>query len=369
MKSIKQIIVLGSGASKSEGAPLQNELFYDFFEYYKDTILDWVKTHRRTKTEKHEYLLYKFFKDFWGYDIENIETQKEMFPTFEECVGILDLASTHEESFKNYEHEKINKTRKALILLMAIVINNKLGSRPTQITPHQKLIQRLIEEGNLKKTAFISLNYDILLDNSLTKLYPDFHLDYGIDFINFERSNDWARPDKEKAVLLLKPHGSFNWLFCPTCNNLELTPGMKEKVRKALLGTEKCECGTPLDSVIIPPTFYKDLSNPFIQNIFFKTDQTLRQVDKIFFCGYSFPDADLHIKYHLKRAELFAEKTPEIYVINKEENEDWEQWRGRKEGIETQFKRFFKNKDKVHVKDLSFKEFAENGVDINSRYD
>jgi len=33
--SVKDVVILGAGASKSERAPLQNELFKEFFEYYK----------------------------------------------------------------------------------------------------------------------------------------------------------------------------------------------------------------------------------------------------------------------------------------------------------------------------------------------
>jgi len=65
----------------------------------------------------------------------------------------------------------------------------------------------------------------------LTKLYPDYHLDYGIDFVNFERINDWKRPHKNKAVVLLKIHGSLNWLYCPTCNHIELTPKEKGAIK------------------------------------------------------------------------------------------------------------------------------------------
>jgi len=35
MRSIKQIIILGAGASKSEDAPLQSELFEEYFKHYR----------------------------------------------------------------------------------------------------------------------------------------------------------------------------------------------------------------------------------------------------------------------------------------------------------------------------------------------
>ena len=53
-------------------------------------------------------------------------------------------------------------------------------------------------------------------DNRLTELYPDYHLDYGIDFINyaeadeakrngtFNEDNYWSRPDPMKDIKLFK---------------------------------------------------------------------------------------------------------------------------------------------------------------------
>lgn len=69
-----------------------------------------------------------------------------------------------------------------LIFLIAKVLDEKLREK---IVYHKKLVERLKEEGKLTQTAFISLNYDIIIDNILTGLYPDFHINYRIEFINF----------------------------------------------------------------------------------------------------------------------------------------------------------------------------------------
>jgi len=345
--NIKDIVILGAGASKSDGAPLQKELFKEFFDYYRRILKDKVWT----LSEKQEQILIDFFKEFWGIDINNYQNQDVEFPTFEECLGVLDLAYFRGESLKGCTEEKINEVRNALIFLIAKILDEKLRRETIH---HKALVTRIKNEEKLKQTAFISLNYDIIIDNALIEPYPDHHLDYGIDFVNFERRNDWKRPIKNKSVLLLKIHGSLNWLYCPTCNHMELTPEKKRAV-KAFYKTENCKlCETPMKPVIIPPTFYKDVSNPFLQEIFLKTDKVLRDIERIFICGYSFPDADMHIKYLLKRAEKFRSETPEIYVINNQQQNNDEKQR---------FMRFFKEKEKVHYTDLSFEEFATKGVE------
>ena len=114
--------------------------------------------------------------------------------------------------------------------------------------------------------------------------------------------------------------------------------------------------------IIIPPTFYKEMSNPFIQQVYLKTEKILRQAKRIYICGYSLPDADMHISYLLKKAEMFNKKTPEIVVINKNPKLNKGRQKVQIEKDKERFRRFFREKEKVSVLDKSFKDFAEGGL-------
>jgi len=46
------------------------------------------------------------------------------------------------------------------------------------------------------------------------------------------------------------------------------------------------------------------MSNIYLGVVWNQAFRALRDADRIIFCGYSFPDADMHIKYLLKRAQL-----------------------------------------------------------------
>jgi hypothetical protein len=148
--------------------------------------------------------------------------------------------------------------------------------------------------------VFVSTNYDILIDNAVTEQYKnDIDLYYGVEFRNLEWPNDWRRPRIEKRVQLIKPHGSLNWLFCPTCDELEITPKEKGVVTRLIseFADRKCsECRSVYSPLIVPPTFYKDLDNVFLSSIWNRTNVALRKVKHLVFCGYSFPDADILIK-------------------------------------------------------------------------
>jgi hypothetical protein len=58
------------------------------------------------------------------------------------------------------------------------------------------------------------------------------------------------------------------------------------------------------------------LNNVFLSSIWSRTDGALRKVKHIAFCGYSFPDADIHIKYLLKRAQTNRDTPLRVTVVN-----------------------------------------------------
>ena len=341
--TLEDVIFLGAGASASDGAPVQNELFRSYFSnHYNDDLSNSLK---------------EFFRDFFG--INPDKNANENFPTFEEVLGILELSISRNESFRKYpivpSNPKVQEVREQLIFLIAKILRQKLRFGREN---HDKLINRLIAERRIKKTAFISLNYDILIDNAITEKHDQVDLDYGVTFTNFSKKGDWHKPRHNKKTLLLKLHGSLNWLYCPTCISLTITP--KEKSVSTIAERPKeCEkCHTNMIPIIIPPTFFKVMSNYFLQQIWRSAEIALSKTKRIIFCGYSFPDADIHIKYLLKRVEVNKGNTPEIFIVNNHE--------GKRADIkmeeELRYKRFFANSSRVKYLDLSFEEFCEKGI-------
>jgi len=220
----------------------------------------------------------------------------------------------------------------------------------------------------LQNSAFISLNYDILIDNALTLFYNEVDVDYGIHFTDFDKAESlmyqddneiWKMPRKDRSIFLLKPHGSLNWLYCPTCLKVSLFP-LEKKVSKLKWEPGECvceKCKTLQVPILIPPTFFKVMSNYFLQQVWRLSEEKVLNADRIIFCGYSFPDADLHIKYLLKRAEINSDLLKEVYIVNehkekKNEERDLEKWR---------YQRFFHcGKTQVRYTDISFEEYANN---------
>ncbi len=349
---VEDIIFLGAGASRAEGAPLQADLFKEYFKLCKPTL----------DSRPGEKTLYnrmrKFFSDFFGININIDNLDKVSFPTFEEALGILEIAIRREELFRGWisasanSDIKIQRYRQSLIYLIGTVLERALRGKATY---HRRLVQQLQNQKRLIQTAFISVNYEILIDNAIME---SEHIDYGVPTLKSQNpySEHLMIPNKE-PICVYKLHGSLNWLYCPTCISLTITPFTKsgaELVHESKL----CEkCMSKVVPIIVPPTFFKVMSNHFLEQIWYKTDELLRTARRIIFCGYSFPDADIHIRYLLKRAELYQTRGLEIYVINYHNSKTVEEARNEV----NRYKRFFKNKGSVHYLQGSFEQFCESG--------
>lgn len=363
----KTAIFLGAGASAAEGAPIQSQLFRDYFESVKDEKI--VKAADNSPLQMKKELM-EFFRVIFDINIDgNRQNLKKVnFPTFEEALGVLDLAELRRETLRKFNLEalgpygnRIRLVRQFLVLAMAKVIADKLN-RGNQL--HKPLAKKLAAGGLLKDTVFISTNYDILIDNALLALdeaRPGRLIDYGVDFTNFDEGtrweDRWERPGA-KAVGLYKLHGSLNWLYCPTCNTLTLTPGVKGVIRLITdVSATTCRfCKSPMTPIIVPPTFYKDMSRVFLSVVWNKAETALRSVGHIIFCGYSFPDADIHIKYLIKRLQTNRAnpRSLRFTVINHYAGKDEKQAGDEK----SRYERFLG--DKVTYTASSFADFAAN---------
>ena len=315
-----------------------------------------------------------FFLEFFGIDTDKRDHEYTLFPTFEEILGILEIAVTEEESFRNWgtspfadaqEKPRVQHMHELLIFLIAETLDLTLqGGRPH----HEKLLAELAHLNRLQHVTFISLNYDILMDNAILDLHPMWDIDYLVDFSNVKMGNDmqnstWHAPRSDRALRLLKLHGSLNWLFCPTCRDLTLTPKQKGICELKWKPAECCcrKCDTLAVPIVIPPTYLKVLSNLYLRQIWHAAEQELIAAERIVFCGYSFPDADIHIRYLLKRAEMNrTNPPPQVFIVNNYHKKA----SGECDVERNRYLRFFRHKEQVHWTNLSFQEFAADPQNI-----
>jgi hypothetical protein len=393
---MKTAIFLGAGASSEDGAPLQSEIFNKYFTG--------LRKDGYPRGEDEERALIKYFQKMFGIDVTACDSST-IFPTFEEAMGILDLAVIRNEIYKGFTNQETRSLREYLVKLMTRVIGDELGEpwQPEELNDlnepdefnkpndpnkseepnepsesqktqklnksqkpnepkllkdhHKQLVHNLMMKDKLRETVFVSTNYDILIDNALALHSEEFDLDYGIDFVNVTDRNTDINTDKytgkkrlqpEQSVKLYKFHGSLNWLYCPACNTIELTPFEEAAARSTICHL----CGSEFSTLIVPPTYFKSLTNVYLGMVWIKAELALRKVQHLIFCGYSFTDVDMHIKYLIKRVQNYREKDLLITVINNYNGKTDES----KEAEKNRFQRFLSKR--VDYTDICFGEFA-----------
>lgn len=347
-------IIFGAGASCSEGAPKQSDLFRSYFSSAN-------RKAAYSPTLEIDRELATFFAELFGIDVDDGFTRD--FPTFEEVLGVLELADLREEGFKGFDvsgfckegASRIRSLRSYLVLLIAAALDEALRQEGKY---HNELMYTIMRCCDISLCDFISLNYDILLDNALIRLKESTNvdLDYGIEFSNFARPGQWSRPDPNHKLNLFKLHGSLNWLFCSVCGSMTLTP--KEKgVCNLIVNPGLCvcpECRSMSVPIIIPPTYFKVLSNLYLQEVWRGAEKAMAAASTWIVCGYSFPDADIHVKYLMKRAEVNKPRPRRVFVCNGDRAKD----SAAAKAEEQRFKRFFGSLTEVTYSKLSFEQFV-----------
>lgn len=328
------VFVFGAGASKAESAPATSQLLPEAFE---------VLTHEAKVDHLKTYI-----HDFYHTNKQD----PDLIPSFEDILGLLDVALQRQECFsEKWNREEIPKLKEDLLYTVCNILHEKL-KRKGKI--HRTFINNLYSDKNEipSKYVFLSLNYDILLDNALAELRStrDFDLDYGIKFRNFGK--DWFRPRQERAILLLKLHGSLNWIWCPTCNSVAVGRGRKIVLE---IWTEFTECEddqTLQEPLIILPAWHKSYENAHISNIWLEAENKLRKAGKVFFIGCSLRESDIRLRYLLKKS-LFRDNVT-IVVIDKKRSK-----KNKREG-EILRKTYRKLFGEIDYQPIGFKDFSEN---------
>jgi NAD-dependent SIR2 family protein deacetylase len=346
------VIFTGAGAGKADGLPLQTEVFTEFFG---GTPINTARDQLRSRVSE-------FFETVFGIDATRAAAGE--LPTFEEALGLLDLALAREDNFLCLQtpgtgNRDLRAIRRDLILALAATVGRESDD---DTTVHAALIGGLRDASLLTNTVFVTTNYDTLLDDALDAeavVVEDRGtgtlVDYGFRELSHRTPSEHSDP---RQFALLKIHGSLNWLYCPTCDRLDVTYGSDGVVRLVDEpdGALCLQCEALRTPVIVPPSYYKNMSNVYLSVVWKTAFHALKQADHIVFCGYSFPDADIHIKYLVKRAQLNRPsplRPAKISLVNHHPGKD----PGVSASEYNRFARFF-GRTLVSDRSKSFAEFA-----------
>jgi hypothetical protein len=96
------LIFLGAGASAADGAPIQGAVFREYARGLQHCDNDDIRLPGTAWSP--ETAFPSFMRDFFGIDTLRDDIDAVDFPTFEEALGVLELARARGESFGGFDH-------------------------------------------------------------------------------------------------------------------------------------------------------------------------------------------------------------------------------------------------------------------------
>jgi NAD-dependent SIR2 family protein deacetylase len=309
--------------------------FYNEFEKQRRILADFVVENFASREKKAEYDAIMFQVISQSQMQSNIPTRayniaSEVNVTLEDLFTLFDKIILGHEHFHIYSTEDIESVHRALRKCIIFLLSYQCTIRENEIVNVNKIFARKLFDTRLAAPykedilSIITMNWDTLLEKELyklcneynltakrSKIYPDlcFYDDAYKDTDNRIVSTH-VKAKGHRNIKLLKIHGSINWLVCPYCGRIYVD--YDEDIALYEL-TINCPCpkcrddrypslSPQMNSILITPTFLKDLNNLYLKNIWHNAFIDITEAKKIVFIGYSFPDADFEMRCLLKKA-------------------------------------------------------------------
>jgi hypothetical protein len=320
--------ILGAGFSHYAGLPLQSD-------FTKDLLA------ARDFDEGPSKSLVNFLSKFVHLAFDHARTAPAQFwPQLEDIFTCIDLsANSGHHLGPNLSPSELRTVRRALISrIIRTLAQDYNAAEKTRGTEWQAL-DAFLEQVVSPNSSFISLNWDTVLEQRLSELFPSLPYSYGstANAADFSSSNDHiatVSANMTSAVPIVKMHGSINWLYCDNCQRCFWFPPSKwPQIANQLLSPRewtdidptrthhakqyKCNrCqGVFLSTRIATFSYRKALDFPMFHRSWLYAEQLLRKADTWVFIGYSLPAADYEFKHLLKRIQLSKRRKIDFVVV------------------------------------------------------
>ncbi len=200
-------------------------------------------------------------------------------------------------------------------------------------TEERTLLLRFLNGISVDKHAFVSLNWDVVLEGCIEELRKPFSPLYSAEITPAEIVSYRVVEGhhKKQKLSISKMHGSINWAYCDCCRRTfsvpinkvttlasqVLNPDQVKKLYgpKALPRLDCPYCDVDLGVRLATFSYQKALRTPPFESSWLEAEKSLRLARKWVFIGYSLPNADFEFTYMLKRVALARVTRPEVTVI------------------------------------------------------
>lgn len=176
-----------------------------------------------------------------------------------------------------------------------------------------------------KKDTIITLNYDLVTENTLNAIGQQNHRLYDemVNLLSPPIICDIAiERQKSDSGLYLKLHGSIDWHYCPSqdCPNHRLMTVLSTSEGNLLYSCNSC--GSSLEMAIVPPTMNKAFGKfPRLGVIWSLARQELTASTSIVFIGVSFRPSDYYLSWLIKSSFVgINSRDRTVVVVDKYES-------------------------------------------------
>jgi hypothetical protein len=168
--------------------------------------------------------------------------------------------------------------------------------------------------------SIVSFNWDTIADYTLELGAAPQYANY-VQFMTEPKTTPTRYANRG---LLLKLHGSLNWLICasracPASRRPVLARGSSGRLVDTPTALWTCPLcgGKEIHPFIVPPASNKAISeDSFLRNLWMLALDKLYDVGHIVFIGYSLPPADSHAEWLFRHMHLQTRRKPTITVVD-----------------------------------------------------
>jgi hypothetical protein len=311
------VYFLGAGASRADfpEIPLMDELL--------DEIL---------RNGSAPGVLLDFLSDLFGPTCLDPATDPSIRPRMDDVFTVIDTSlSGRSPAAGGRSRDQLIEVRRHLIASIGRSIARTTGAGWGRVAT--QFARALPDRGS----CIISTNYDVVMDNALLERKLG-NVNYGVPIREavyrseglpegrFDEIHHFKPLRESQAIIrtgnipLLKLNGSLNWLYCPRCEELDVTlqQGRGELSILDELELGRCSserCTSPYQTLLVGPSLEQRYEHRVLSDIWRRAERALEKAARLVIIGYSLPDADYLVRAMLART--FAHRSGDVTVVTR----------------------------------------------------
>jgi hypothetical protein len=339
VSDVDHLYIVGAGFSCNAGLPLAAD--------FTTSLLDIRRLKQDAASRPLVEYIRLFVDNVFG---EGLHVGSKDWPQLEDLFTSIDLAAnTGHNLGPKYSASQLRTIRRALIVRFMRMLVISFDRRKRQPDAAWTTMTEFFRRVPPDSVAFLSMNWDTVIEESLKKEQRIDLVDYGCSAIAAHFKNNVVQkrsiPTQSRSIQILKPHGSVNWMYCDACSRLYWFPvnqirpiasrlfkesdalEVKQQIGKRPrppIKPAKCpDCqAQALGTRFATFSYRKALDFSMHHATWKRAEEFLRSARTWIFFGYSMPVADYQFKHLLKHVQLSRPIQPKILIVTKESPSD-----------------------------------------------